>query len=226
MGLDLYAKSEHLLGIEAATDALHQIYIDIIKNYDVTKLLDIGCGRGLLMQKLSSLTCKGIDLSPVMVEAAQSQGLDVTCKDVSEVDERFDIAVAVFDVLNFLEPSALDDFMRSLASILEENGIFMADINTLHGFANVAQGVLVVQDEDLFLSVDALFESPLLHTEFTLFERQDNGLYEKEHDSITQHFHALSYFKKQKHLKLIEKRNISLYDKDDKTVLIFKKVSK
>ncbi len=224
MGLELYAKIEHLLEIEEATEDLHQIYVDLIKNYDVAKLLDIGCGRGLLMQKLSYLTCKGIDLSEVMVESACSNGLNVTCKDISDVDEKFDIALAVFDVLNFMEPSSLDSFLANVALHLNENGIFMADVNTLHGFSNVAEGVMVTQDENLFLSVDAIFEYPLLHTEFTLFESQENGLFSKESDIITQHFHPLSFFKKQKHLKLIEKRNLSLYDKDDKVLLIFKKV--
>jgi len=225
MGLELYAKIEHLLEIDEATEELHQIYIDLIKNYDVTKLLDIGCGRGLLMQKLAYLTCKGIDLSEVMVEAAQAEGLDVTCTDLRDIDESFDIALAVFDVLNFMEPSSLDEFLANVASVLNEEGIFIADINTLHGFANVAEGVMVTQDENLFLSVDAIFETPLLHTEFTLFEAREDGLFAKESDIITQHFHSLSFFKKQKHLKLIEKRHISLYDKDDKTLLIFKKVS-
>jgi cyclopropane fatty-acyl-phospholipid synthase-like methyltransferase len=224
MGLDLYAKSEHLLGIEEATQTLHQHYIDIIKNYNVTKLLDIGCGRGLLMEKLSHLTCKGIDLSAVMVSEAQEKGLDVTCKNIHELDESFDMALAVFDVVNFLDPSALDAFMAKVASLLHDNGIFMADINTLYGFSDVAEGVMIAQDEDLFLSVNAIFENPLLHTEFTLFERQKNGTYTKEQDLITQHFHPLSYFKKQKHLKLIEKRSLSLYDDEDKALLIFKKI--
>jgi len=224
MSLDLYAKSEHLLGIEEATEILHEHYIDIIKKYHVSKLLDIGCGRGLLMEKLSPLTCKGIDLSPVMVKQAQKRGLDVTCKDIQELDESFDMAVAVFDVLNFLDPEALDAFMAKVASLLEDDGIFIADINTLHGFRDVAEGVMIAQDETLFLSVNAIFEAPLLHTEFTLFERQENGDYRKEQDLITQYFHPLSYFKKQKHLKLIEKRNLSLYDEDDKSLLIFKKV--
>ncbi len=225
MGLDLYAKVEHLLDIEESTENLHQIYIKILQNYNVTKLLDIGCGRGLLMQKLSHLTCKGIDLSPIMVKEAKAKGLDVTCKDVSHVDEHFDVALAVFDVLNFLDTNALDKFMYSVASLLNENGIFIADINTLHGFANVAEGVMVAQDENVFLSVNAIFESPSLYTEFTLFERQDNALFTKEQDTITQYFHPLSFFKKQKYLKLIEKRHISLYDEDDKTLLIFKKVA-
>jgi SAM-dependent methyltransferase len=224
MGLELYAKVEHLLEIEEATEDLHQIYIDLIKNYNVTNLLDIGCGKGLLLEKFPHLVCKGIDLSERMVKVAQAKGLDVTCKDVSDVDENFDIALAVFDVLNFMEASSLDKFLENVALHLNENGIFMADINTLHGFSNVAEGVMVTQDEDLFLSVDAVFESPLLHTEFTLFESQENGLFSKESDIITQYFHPLSFFKKQKHLKLIEKRNLSLYDKNDKVLLTFKKV--
>ena len=224
MGLNLYAKVEHLLGIEEATQDLHQIYIDILQNYDVTKLLDVGCGKGHLIQKLSHLTCKGIDLSAVMVKEAQSRGFDVTCKGISELDERFDTILAVFDVLNFLDTESLDEFMKNIASSLEDNGLFIADINTLHGFANVAEGVMLAQDENLFLSVDAVFESPLLHTELTLFERQNSNLFDKQSDVITQYFHPLSFFKKQKYLKLIEKRYISLYDKDDKMLLIFKKV--
>ncbi len=223
MGLNLYAKVEHLLGIEEATEDLHKIYIDVLKNYDVTKLLDIGCGKGTLIQKLQHLTCKGIDLSEVMVNEAKNRGLDVTCKNISEVNESFDVILAVFDVLNFLDADDLDEFMKNVASSLDDNGVFIADINTLHGFANVAEGVMVVQDEDNFLSVDAVFDSPLLHTELTLFQKQENNIYIKESDIITQYFHSISFFKKQKHLKLVQKRNLSLYDKDDKTLLIFKK---
>jgi SAM-dependent methyltransferase len=226
MGLNLYAKVEHLLGIEEATEDLHQIYIDILKNYNVTKLLDIGCGKGLLLQKLSYLTCKGIDLSDTMVKEAKSKGLDVTCKDISDIDEKFDAVLAVFDVLNFLDTDDLDKFMKNVAASLDDNGIFIADINTLHGFANVAEGVMVTQDDNYFLSVDAIYESPRLHTELTLFERKEGDLFTKHSDIITQYFHPLSYFKRQKHLKFIEKRNISLYDKDDKILLIFKKVCK
>ncbi len=225
MGLELYAKIEHLLEIEQSTQDLHQIYVDLIKNYSVTKLLDIGCGRGLLMQKLSHLTCKGIDLSEVMVNAAKDNGLDVTCKNISDVDETFDIALAVFDVLNFLDEDSLDNFFLHVSRILNEDGIFIADINTLHGFSNVAEGVMLTQDENLFLGVDAIFESPLLHTKFTLFEKRRDGLFSKESDIITQYFHPLSFFKKQRHLQFVEKRNISLYDKNDKVLLVFKKVS-
>ncbi len=224
MGLNLYAKVQHLLGIEEATENLHQIYIDLLNNYSVTNLLDVGCGDGALIEKLSHLTCKGIDLSSSMVQEATSRGLDVTCRDIADVDESFDAILAVFDVLNFLDSENLDKFLSDIASSLNSDGIFMADINTLHGFADVAEGVMVAQDENLFLSVDALFESSMLHTELTLFERESDDTFKKESEIITQYFHPLSVFKKNRHLKLIEKRKLSLYDKDDKMLLIFKKV--
>ena len=71
MGLDLYAKAEHLLGIEESTERLHDLYIQTLKKYPVKTLLDIGCGRGFLMEKAQELgmVCTGIDQSAVMVEA-------------------------------------------------------------------------------------------------------------------------------------------------------------
>jgi predicted TPR repeat methyltransferase len=225
MSLNLYAKVEHLLEIEDATEQLHQIYIQMIKNHNVTKLLDIGCGRGTLISKLPELTCKGIDLSSLMVQEAQKKGLDAECVDICEVSGSYDMALAVFDVLNFMDTEALDRFMRCVALVLEDDGIFIADINTLHGFSGVAEGVMVAQDDELFLSVDAIFEDNVLNTEFTLFNRQKDDIYTKEQETITQYFHPLSYFKKNRYLKLIEKRYLSLYDNNDKMLLVFKKVT-
>ncbi len=226
MGLELYARAEHLLGIEASTEALHTLYADLLSHYPVTTLLDIGCGRGALMQHLASrgFTCKGIDLSPTMVAAAKAQGLDAECRELAAMREHFDAAVAVFDVLNFLPAAALGAFMASVADVLNPGGIFIADINTLHGFVNVAQGVMVAEDASLFVSVDAVFESPLLLSTFTLFEKSAPECYKRSQETIIQTFHPLSAFKKLPSLKLIEQRPLSLYDKNDKMVLIFKKV--
>ena len=52
--LDLYAKAEHLLGIEEATEALYDLYRSELDDYDVKTLLDVGCGRGGFMQRMLS----------------------------------------------------------------------------------------------------------------------------------------------------------------------------
>ena len=225
MSLDLYARAEHLLGIEESTEFLHDSYAQTILAYEPKSVLDIGCGRGGLMKLLKEedVSVKGIDLSQVMVNDAKAAGLDVECKDVSEVEGQFDIAVAVFDVLNFMDENQLECFLESVANVLKPEGLFIADVNTLHGFSNVAEGTMNAEDDKHFLSVDAAFSDNELRTIFTLFTQQENGLFEKEQSMITQYFHSLKFFRKKRRLKLIKHENVSLYDKNDKTLMVFKR---
>ncbi|MDD5203744.1 MAG: class I SAM-dependent methyltransferase, partial [Sulfurimonas sp.] len=73
--LDLYAKAEHLLGIEEATEALYDLYRCELDEYKIKTLLDVGCGRGGFMQRMISdgVVCKGVDLSAVMVSECKEQ---------------------------------------------------------------------------------------------------------------------------------------------------------
>jgi cyclopropane fatty-acyl-phospholipid synthase-like methyltransferase len=139
--LDLYAKAEHLLGIEEATEALYDLYRSELDEQNVKTLLDVGCGRGGFMRRMISdgVKCKGVDLSQVMVDECLAQGLDATCIDAREVDGKYDAIVSIFDVLNFMDKETLIDFLNSMADKLNDNGIFIADINTLYGFSEVAE---------------------------------------------------------------------------------------
>jgi hypothetical protein len=68
-----------------------------------------------------------------------------------------------------------------------------------------------------------VFENDELHTKFTLFEKNTDGRYTKHQDTIIQYFHKIRAFEKLESLKLVEKQTFSLYDTEDKTLLIFKK---
>ncbi|MFT7859797.1 MAG: class I SAM-dependent methyltransferase [Sulfurimonas sp.] len=223
--LDLYAKAEHLLGIEEATEALYDLYRSELDQYDVKTLLDVGCGRGGFMRRMESdgVKCKGVDLSSIMVEECKAQGLDAECKDIGEVTGSYDAIVSIFDVLNFMDKEALEKFLDAVAQRLDDNGIFIADINTLYGFRDVAEGSMSNDQEDEFLSVDAQFGNDELHTKFTLFLKGDDDRYTKYQDTIVQYFHKIKFFQNLKSLKLIDKQTFSLYDTEDKTLLIFKK---
>ncbi len=223
--LDLYAKAEHLLGIEEATEALYDLYRSELDEYNVKTLLDVGCGRGGFMQRMSSdgVTCKGIDLSAVMVKECQEQGLDAECIDIKDVDGKFDAIVSIFDVLNFMDKEKLLLFLESIADKLNDEGIFIADINTLYGFRDVAEGTMSSENEEEFLNVDAEFANNELHTKFTFFEKNEDGSYTKYQDTIVQYFHKIQIFQKLSKLKLVEKQTFSLYDTEDKTLLVFKK---
>ena len=223
--LDLYAKAEHLLGIEEATEALYDLYRSELDDYNVKTLLDVGCGRGGFMRRMTSdgIKCKGVDLSSVMVEECKEQGLDAECIDVSDVEGSYDAVVSIFDVLNFLDKDELVKFLDAIADKLNDDGVFIADINTLYGFSDVAEGTMSSENEKEFLSVDAQFENDELSTKFTLFEKNEDGTYTKHQDTITQYFHKIKTFQKLSKLKLVEKQTFSLYDTEDKTLLIFKK---
>lgn len=223
--LDLYAKAEHLLGIEEATEALYDLYRSELDDKGVKALLDVGCGRGGFMQRMISdgIKCKGIDLSSIMVEDCQAQGLDAECIDVADVGGKYDAIVSIFDVLNFMNKDDLTSFLDSVADKLNDDGIFIADINTLYGFSDVAEGTMSKDTKDEFLCVEAEFLNDELHTFFTLFTENEDGTFTKYHDKIVQHFHKIKIFQKLEGLKLIEKQTFSLYDTEDKTLLIFKK---
>jgi len=223
--LDLYAKAEHLLGIEEATEALYDLYRSELDEYQVKTLLDVGCGRGGFMERMISdgVLCKGVDLSRLMVKECQAKGLDAECIDAREVSGKYDAIVSIFDVLNFMDEQTLVAFLNSMADKLNDGGILIADINTLYGFSDVAEGTMSKDNDDEFLTVDALFKNNILDTEFTLFEKQEDGKYVKYQDSIIQYFHKIKTFQKLEKLKLVEKQAFSLYDTEDKTLLIFKK---
>jgi len=223
--LDLYAKAEHLLGIEEATEALYDLYRSELDEYRVKRLLDVGCGRGGFMQRMISdgVICRGIDLSSVMVEECKVQGLDAECLDISEVDGKYDAVVAIFDVLNFLNSDELIKFLDAVAERLNDDGIFIADINTLYGFSDVAEGTMSSESDKEFLVVDALFDNDELHTKFTLFLKNEDKRFTKYQDTIVQYFHKIKTFQKLSSLKLVDKQTFSLYDTEDKTLLIFKK---
>lgn len=222
--LDLYAKVEHLLGIDEATKELHNLYLDYIDEYKPKSLLDVGCGRGEFLKKLpNSIDGVGCDLSSVMVSSAKKAGLNVFKGSICDIDKKFDVIVAIFDVLNFLDKDDLDIFLECVSQNLNKGGVFLADINTLHGFSNVADGVMSNEDEKGFLNVEAIFEDNILNTTFTYFEK-DGSCYKKYQDCITQYFHPIKLFKTCKTLKLIEKIDFSLYDTKDKTLLVMKKI--
>ncbi|SFV50198.1 hypothetical protein MNB_SM-7-1547 [hydrothermal vent metagenome] len=223
--LDLYAKVEHLLGIEEATDALHSLYMSELDDLEVKRLLDVGCGRGGFIKRAvaKGIEAKGCDPSLVMAKACQDEGLDVVCGEIKSVDGKFDAIVSIFDVLNFMDKEQLSTFLDEVAKRLEDDGIFIADINTKYGFSEVAEGVMSAEDEKGFLNVDASFCNDELLTTFTYFEKRGDGCYQKHQNSITQYFHPIKFFQKHKALKLVDKQTFSLYDTNDKTLLIFKK---
>ncbi|HSH41574.1 MAG TPA: methyltransferase domain-containing protein [Arenicellales bacterium] len=105
------------------------------------KILDVGCGDGMLTARLAALGCDvlGIDSSPDMVAAAREQGVQARVLDASALADtrdlhgRFD---AVFSnaALHWMHP--MDAVARGIALALKPGGRFVAEFG---GEGNVAR---------------------------------------------------------------------------------------
>jgi predicted TPR repeat methyltransferase len=216
--LDLYAKVEDLLGVKEAAPSLYAHYLLFLNPIDFTTLLDVGCGSGdFLVQMKQALTIpqvKGIDLSPLMVLKTKELGMDAETINLCELEGKYDVITAVFDMLNYLTKEELKTFLVCVKEHLNEGGLFLCDINTLYGFENVAVGSFIVDDEERFLTVDSDFEENEYSAEFTLFEKK-NDLYIKSQETIKQYYHRVEELVQYSGLELIANDDVNLYDFDE-----------
>jgi len=106
------------------------------------RILDLGCGTGNITIPFSKKGYKmtGVDISAKMLmqaeQKARAENVDLLllCEDITQLDlgdEKFDGALATFDTINYItEPQDLLQMLKNLHQILEDNGIFVFDINT------------------------------------------------------------------------------------------------
>jgi len=227
--LDLYAKVEDLLGVKESAPRLYAHYLLFLNTIDFDTLLDVGCGSGdflVQMQKALDIPqVKGIDLSPIMVSKSIENGIDASCIDLCDIEGKYDVITAVFDMLNYLTPELLQHFLTCVKAHLNEGGVFLCDVNTLYGFENVAVGSFIVDDDERFLTVDSDFEEGEYISEFTLFEKED-VCFKKSQETIKQYYHTVDDLMKYSGLELVVSDEVNLYELEvsDKMFVVLRKL--
>ena len=223
--LDLYAKIEPLIGFDEAYEALYQIYLEILDGFDIESVLDVGCGNGnFLLHLQKRYKAMGIDLSPRMVQIATAKGVDAHNRQLAKVEETFDCVVAVGDVLNYMREEELQVFLSHVERVLNKGGVFVCDINTLHGFEEVTAGSMSADFGEQFVSIDSEYIDGILSTEITLFEQSEGACYHKEQDTILQYYHDSALLEEMTAMPMDSRRDISIFSEEsDKTILVFKK---
>ncbi len=226
-GLELYAKIEDMLDFADAIRKLYDAFYKELKEFSVSSVVDIGCGSGTFGLGLvrDGYSVLGVDISAKMVENASNAGLNAKHIDVCDLDEKFDAATAVFDVLNYMNKDELEKFFACVRNALNDSGYFLADINSYYGFDEVAQGVISMEKDDRYAVVEAGFDEEILTTTINLFSKQENGLYEREEGEIIQYYHDKKSIEKLSGMKVVRIIKIGLYgDEADKYLYIFKKI--
>jgi len=100
-------------------DLIDELEMGFLEPYAAEgEVLEVGCGTGLLMQRMGSFASKvtGLDLSPGMLDRARERGLDVvegTATDLPFPDQSFDVTCS-FKVLAHVDDlgAALREMVR------------------------------------------------------------------------------------------------------------------
>ncbi len=111
------------------------------------KVLDLACGTGtvatLLAQRGYEVT--GVDRSGEMLEVARAKAreagveVDFLQRDMVRLQmvRRFDLVLCLYDSLNYLlNQCELEAAFAAVAQLLNVDGVFLFDMNTLHCLAN------------------------------------------------------------------------------------------
>ncbi|WP_122893538.1 class I SAM-dependent DNA methyltransferase [Arcobacter peruensis] len=226
MGLELYSRIEPYLDFEDEVYTLHRQFMEFVMVNELDNIIDIGCGQGYFLDNLqiNKKTAFGVDLSVEQIKVCKAKNLNAKVIPLGEVEERFDCASAIFDVLNYIPSEDLEQFIQETNLVLNQGGYFVFDVNSHFGFEYIAQGCITIDLEDKFIGIDAVFENEKLQTDLTLFEKNKDNLYTKTSDSIIQQYHSkefLTKLLKKCNFEIQEIKEFNLHSDEDADKLIF-----
>jgi SAM-dependent methyltransferase len=109
------------------------------------RILDVGCGDGVLTKKIADLGCEvvGVDSSPEFVASARGLGLEVVETDAAAMDfgPEFDAVFSNAALHWMKDPDAV---IHRVAQALRPNGRFVAEMGG-HGCVRTIQSALVAE---------------------------------------------------------------------------------
>ncbi len=122
--------------------------IDLLEPQAGEYILDLGCGDGTLMKKLTELGCEvmGIDSSPEMISAAQQQGLETYVMDGQKLNfpSQFDAIFSNAALHWMINPDAV---ITGVFNALKPHGRFVAEFGGVGNVATVVNAIAIGLDK-------------------------------------------------------------------------------
>lgn len=112
----------------------YDVAAEFIANAAPNNLLEIGCGQGFFLDKISSLAVSacGVDINEDAIQSARAKGLNVKSSSVYDLESSYDMVV-MFEVLEHLDdPKKLFDFFTT--SLIADGGHLIIAVPNPNGY--------------------------------------------------------------------------------------------
>lgn len=198
-----------------------QFVVGRLKQDQITDgiLLDLGCGTGSMTELLAKqgYDMIGVDLSDSMLDIAMEkraqsgQNILYLQQDMREFELYGTVAavVCVCDSLNYLlEEEDLAEVFSLVHNYLDQNGVFIFDMNTIHKYRDLIGDATICEnrEEGSFIWENYFDEeSSINEYALTLFVKQENGLFARFEE-----FHYQRAYELQRVAALLEQAGLTL----------------
>lgn len=187
---------------DSITDQKPERFLKLIKDYSkkhkVRTILDIGCGTGTLVGLLAKNNFRaiGLDNSEAMLKEARKKIGDRKLRDAEfrkgnmidfSLKHKVDVITCSDAINHILGKEALLNCFGNCHKNLNEKGAFIFNTQTEEYIKELEEGLGYggFKEENAFIWQDYLIGDKHL-LEFTIFEKQKNGLYKKQSEELIQ----------------------------------------
>lgn len=154
------------------------------ENIEFNNYLDLACGTGNVGIHVAKEFKENyfVDLSVDMLSEAEVKLREnkvkgkIICQDMCELNlnKSFDLISCVLDSTNYiLDDEDLKDYFKSVYNHLNDNGVFVFDINSYYKLSEIlGNNIYTYNSEDIFYAWENIFEDEIVEMDLTFFVRE------------------------------------------------------